>query len=209
MDTERKFTFITSWDDGSTHDLKLASILNEYGIPAIFYIPTNCELEHEDILNLHEEGFIIGAHTETHPKDMKLLSNERQYQEIKNNKEWLEDIIQEPVEDFAYPRGRYNGITIESAKRAGIKYCRTTVQGSIDHITDPYRILTSVHVFPSGIDPRKPDWFSDAMYLMLRAMQTNGCFHLWGHSAEIEKYNLWQELEKFFKVLEEYEHLRT
>lgn len=28
-----------------------------------------------------------------------------------------------------------------------------------------------------------------------------GCFHLWGHSWEIEKYSLWKSLENLFKIL--------
>jgi peptidoglycan-N-acetylglucosamine deacetylase len=28
-----------------------------------------------------------------------------------------------------------------------------------------------------------------------------GCFHLWGHSWEIEKNNLWADLEIFFKTM--------
>ena len=31
--------------------------------------------------------------------------------------------------------------------------------------------------------------------------QSCGCFHLWGHSWELEEYNLWQKLEAIFKII--------
>lgn len=37
---------------------------------------------------------------------------------------------------------------------------------------------------------------------MLEYFFTKGeVFHIWGHSWEIEKFNMWQELEEFFKIL--------
>ena len=35
------------------------------------------------------------------------------------------------------------------------------------------------------------------------AKEKDGVFHIFGHSWEIEKYNLWNELESFFKYIYE------
>jgi len=83
--------FITSWDDGSIFDMRLSELLRKYKIPAIFYIHNNCQLPPQRIKQLHEQGFIIGGHTVNHPSDMKLLTPEMQYSEIRGNKEWLEE----------------------------------------------------------------------------------------------------------------------
>jgi len=37
--------------------------------------------------------------------------------------------------------------------------------------------------------------------IMNRILTSGGIFHLWGHSWEIEKYGLWNELEKVLQML--------
>jgi hypothetical protein len=32
-------------------------------------------------------------------------------------------------------------------------------------------------------------------------LENGGCFHLWGHSWEIEKHGLWTRLEDIFKII--------
>lgn len=190
---------MTSWDDGSRYDVRLSNLLLKYKIPAVFFIPSNCELNQYQILQLRSKGFEIGGHTATHPQDMKLLDDDMQLWEIKTNKEWLEEILNEPVTRFCYPRGKYNDITVEKVKEAGYTYARTTVQGNTRPIIDPFRVKTSVHVYPENAHKKKPDWFSKSLTLLERA-EEGDVFHLWGHSWEIERFNLWDELESFFKV---------
>ena len=37
---KKKLKIRSSWDDGKKSDLRLADLLKEYKIPAVFYIPT-------------------------------------------------------------------------------------------------------------------------------------------------------------------------
>ena len=38
-------------------------------------------------------------------------------------------------------------------------------------------------------------------YYLKEIEKNGGCFHLWGHSWELEEYNLWGVLEDIFKLL--------
>ena len=62
----------------------------------------------------------IGSHTVTHP-DLTKLSVTNIDSELINSKNYLENIINKPVEYFAYPYGNYNGIVVENVKKAGYR----------------------------------------------------------------------------------------
>ena len=193
---------VTSWDDGSFYDLRLSDLLLKYKIPAIFYIPTfwtQRDLRDEDIVELKQKGFEIGGHTVTHPIDMKTLTYDQQLREIAKNKIWLEELIGEQIKSFAYPRGRYDETTILAVKEVGFENARTTAIGNFVLPDDPYRIRTTVHVYPETPKYNKPDWLKEAY----RLFQYGDYFHLWGHSWEIEKFKLWDQLESFLKHIYE------
>jgi hypothetical protein len=47
-------------------------------------------------------------------------------------------------------------------------------------------------------------WLALAKYLYEHAKETNQeFFHLYGHSREVEKYEMWEELEEFLKFTKE------
>ena len=203
----KEFEFITSWDDGRSEDLRLAKLLLKYQIPAIFYIPSNTELAYGDITALYQQGFQIGGHTSSHPEDMKVLSDSEQFMEIMANKRYLEGILnligEVDITSFCYPSGKYNDITIECLKKAGFKEARTTKILRTDKAEDPFRIATTVHVYPNKKEYKDESWAEVAKNLYDEAKDKKGYFHLWGHSWEIEKFKLWEELETFFKYVKE------
>ncbi|MBT7493810.1 MAG: hypothetical protein HN666_01070, partial [Candidatus Peribacter sp.] len=69
------------------------------------------------------------------------------------------------------------------------------------HPLDPYgplrvrrRILKQLGVAPKF----QKSWLDLAIHLFDLGKETNqSVFHLWGHSHEIEKYGMWEDLEKF------------
>ena len=199
---------ITSWDDGSLQDLKMAQLLKKYELPAIFFIPTVCELSEKQIKELSED-FEIGGHTTTHPHDLKRLSDKDVYNEIKDNKDWLEGIIGKNVAWFCYPRGRYTDNTIVQIKMAGFKYARTTNIGHIGH-SEHYRVHTAVHVHPNRKEFIGQSFFQYALKQYRMAISNdNSYYHIWGHSWEVEKYDLWEDLERLFKLMYEYRNKRS
>lgn len=195
--------FQTSWDDGTKHDLRLARLLKQYDIPAIFYIPALCELENDEVEQISNMRFEIGSHTYSHPSDLKKLNEHQLDFEISEGKDWLEYILGKEITKFAYPKGKYNEDTIKVLKKHGITEARTTVTGNTEHPDelDLYRVKTSVHCYPETPKFNKPNWYTEAVKLYKEAKNSNGYFHLWGHSAELVKFDLFPELEKFFKYI--------
>ena len=193
----------TSFDDGSKLDIKTAQLLLEYKLPGIFFIPNQSprtDIKPEEIRYLAEAGFEIGGHTKTHPADMKLLSFEKQTDEISYNRGWLQGLTGQSVDWFSYPRGRWNEDTIKAVIMAGFKFARTTVVGHIQEQTDYYQLMTSAHIYQRQ-EYNGVDWLEYAKNLFLEAKKINGVFHLFGHSWEVEKFQNWQKLEELFKFI--------
>ena len=190
---------ITSWDDGRKQDMRLAKLLLKYKIPAIFFISGDTELDKDQIREL-AKSFRIGGHTKTHPQDMKALDDDELKYVIQRNKEDLERIIQRDITDFAYPKGRYDERVIEAVKEAGFKTARTIVIGYTVAKLGPYRLPTTAHVYPHKKEYGDEGWAKYAW----RLMAEGGDFmHIWGHSWEIDKFGMWEELETFFAFVRE------
>lgn len=191
---KQKIKIITSsWDDGTDMDIRLSQLLLEYQIPATFYIPTNCQLSPIEIKEL-ARNFGIGGHTASHPEDIKKLNDKDAYWEIASNKEWLQEMIGRQIKYFAYPSGRYDDRIVKLVKKADYKFARTTNIGNCRMPADNLRIDTTMHIHP------KNDWFIFCSEILSDPLCEY--FHIWGHSAEINKYNLWNSLEKLFQIMQ-------
>ncbi len=189
----------SSWDDGNVLDIYLASLLKTYGIPGVFYLPSNGGLEPEHIRRLDAIGFEIGGHTVNHPQDLKLLNDEHLQYEIGDNKHWLQSILDKEITKFCYPRGRYDERVIEAVKQAGYESARTTTVLRIDNYF-PYETSTTIHVYQRA-EYEDISWFEVAKTYAKWASESQGLFHIWGHSWEIDRDNNWFELEKLFRWL--------
>jgi len=192
---------VTSWDDASHHDIRLAELLLKYNLPATFYVPNCCELSDEQIRWLDSKGFTIAGHTVNHPQDLKKLSHPDLAFEIESNKQYLEKIIGREITKFCYPRGRYNKQVIEAVKRAGYEEARITKLFRLLKSKEPFQTGTTIHIFQrpeyDGVD-----WFKVAKeYLEIARNTENSIFHIWGHSNEIHRDNNWEKLEELFKLL--------
>lgn len=192
---------VTSWDDGHKDDIRLAELLDKYNIPAIFYLNNNSELSQGEIKELSKR-FEIGGHTVSHPSDMKLLSDGAIEFEVLENKHWLEFLIGKSIKSFCYPRGRYDDRVVDAVKRAGYKEARTTVVMKTSLPRDKYRIATSAHVFQRPEYSGVP-WLTVALEQLdqAEAKGDNGYYHLWGHSWEITRDGLWEDLESLLKTI--------
>ena len=107
------FVVTTSWDDGCPGDLRIAERLATLGLKGTFYIPRQSpggpRMTEAQIRELAGyPGVEIGSHTLTHP-DLDRLDADRFRVEVEGGKQWLEDLIGEPVSSFCYPRGKFTG----------------------------------------------------------------------------------------------------
>ena len=120
-----KFTVIT-FDDGLSNGRTVACpILQRYGMTATFFITTACVsddrrppgvegmhnvrdvdmLSWQDLREMADEGFEIGAHSHTHVR-ISRQSPRRAREEIFLPKAMLEQELGRPICSFAYPKGR-------------------------------------------------------------------------------------------------------
>jgi peptidoglycan/xylan/chitin deacetylase (PgdA/CDA1 family) len=83
----------------------------------------------EEVCKLAQGGLVeIGSHTVTHPR-LVSQSLESQKTELRNSKEWLEDVCGRPVVSFSYPFGgskHYTRETVGAVSEAGyLRACTT------------------------------------------------------------------------------------
>ena len=219
-----KAIITTSWDDGHPTDLRLAELLNKYGISATFYIPIfNEERDCMSPQQINElaQVFDIGGHTCNHVNLTKISLTEV-IKEITECKKLLEDIISKEISIFAYPWGMFNHQVIDCVEKAGFIGGRTT-RSLTRRIQDPYTIDTTVnatnwwfapyikHSFLSK-DPAFfffmlrnglffKDWHLLAMETLDFVIRNGGVWHLWGHSWEIDQNSDWERLEKVLQKI--------
>lgn len=209
-----KIRIVFSVDDGSQYDLELADLLLKYNIPAVFYIPQDCELTEGQIQALSGMGtcifckdrkrlFDIGCHTLTHPQDLKKLTDKELWNEIKGAKDWLEKLIERLVTKFAYPRGRFDERVKNMVKKAGFKEARTTKVLSIDFPDDPFETNTTIHIHPDRKEYNEKSWNEIGFELFDKVIENGGRFEIWGHGWEIEKYNMWEFVEDFLAYMDD------
>ena len=150
-----KFVAVTL-DDGYANNYEIAyPIFKKYNVPFCIYV---CEqmikgerkedsIEHYRFLSIDQLQALakeplctIGGHTRSHVR-LTQLSAEQQEKEIIGCKEWLEKLLDCPIEDYAYPYGDYNQDTLNIMKKIGVKRAVASWGGSV-RINTPERILT-------------------------------------------------------------------
>jgi peptidoglycan/xylan/chitin deacetylase (PgdA/CDA1 family) len=216
MDKVRIVT--TSWDDGDYADLKLAEILKARGIKGTFYVPIKYRqrpLGHSELRALASEGFEIGAHGYSH-KHLWGLPPGELAQEVGPCKRILEDVLGKEVEMFCYPRGRYDANTVRALQNSGYRGARTVRALATRPTFNPFEMPTTLQVFPhrpltylknaarawsfeslqSSLAQmaRLGSWRELAKALFDAMLENGGIWHLYGHSWEIEKLGLWNDL---------------
>jgi len=212
---------------GRLSDLLLRyKIKGTFYIPKKYSTEQIPEKDLQQIFKKHE----IGAHSMTHP-DLRTLGVKNLENETKESKRWLERILNTKIKMFCYPSGFYNTDAVFIVKKSNFIGARTTNLGSINSPLNPYLMNTTIQVYPFPfrklnkkkyylgklLQPyrqRAPglralgvptssmySWLSTAKATFDIALRNGEVFHLWGHSWEIEKYDMWDELEKFLKYI--------
>lgn len=176
-----------SVDDGCQDDLRLSDLAQKYGFDLIIYIPVEWRSlaydkgytpltydEAYSLAKMHE----IGSHTVTHRHLTNLPVDEAE-REIEESKAMLEQLFNTEVTKFAAPRGYTNDLLTEFTMRFYEKQRLTKAKDL-------------VHIHPeSGANDNKP--WQDCITVDTK--------ELWCHSWELNKYNLWGELEAWLKSI--------
>ena len=211
-----------SWDDGAIEDMKLLDLSLKYSIPGIFFIPaTNPErsvISKEDIKSIAINNFEIGAHTFSHAYLTK-IPLEKAEEEMAIGKAYLEQFLGKEVSHFCFPGGKFNPKLVE-VSRQYFKSARTADTGSISH-DNSFLIKPTFHFYNrgkkslifNGIKNSFPisllaiknilssDYFEIIKKIIEDLSNSNDIAYvmIWGHSWEIEKYELWGKLEDLFQ----------
>lgn len=232
----KPFWITTSWDDGHALDQRIADYLTAFHLTGTFYVARDYQadrLSEPQIAALaaqHE----IGAHTISHP-DLTTLNTSTLQWELSESRRWLESIVHTPVTSFCYPRGHYNDTVRQAVAAAGYEMARTTEAYRLEQPSDRFCVPTTIHVYPFPLRPvnslrartepirrsipaalrlKLPigvlrNWSSLALSLLDRAAELGGVWHLWGHSWEIERYQMWSELERVLSIAATYPQARA
>lgn len=217
---------ILSWDDGHPSDKRLAELLLKYKLKATFFVPAkNSEgmpVMSKNDLRTIDRDFEIGSHTLNHVY-LKGLPRLKQQEEINGGKNFLEDILGHEIPGFCYPGGKFDEITLSCLKVANVKYARTIKNFVFSKQNNYLEIATSFQFYPHkkrvliGNLIKKDLTFERIKFAseLLRYFGSNAnwnmisdhlkdkqtTLHVWGHSWELDKLNLWPELEIFLKNL--------
>jgi peptidoglycan/xylan/chitin deacetylase (PgdA/CDA1 family) len=211
----------TSWDDGHPSDLRVAELLEKHGLRGTFYVPCiNSEgrpvMRPTEIAELGQR-FEIGGHTQDHISLTDTGSHLAAAQ-IAANKHRLEDLLGREVCGFAYVRGRHNRTVRGLVAKAGYRYARTIRNLMSTPGLDRFRVPTTAQFFGHSASTYFRNYMSGGPTLRRSAVlatvlinaglaarhfgaaevcaRSGGYFHLWGHSWELDEYDLWDELDR-------------
>ena len=156
--TDDKLVAVT-FDDGSETDLLFAApLLKQLGFGATFYVTTRFleqpgYLSHAQLRELRALGFEIGCHSMTHAY-LTDLDSDGLHREIAEAKTQLEQILDERIEHFSCPGGRYDRRVAQVAAQAGYRTVATSQILANSMSTDRFALgrvavmrSTSLHAF--------------------------------------------------------------
>jgi peptidoglycan-N-acetylglucosamine deacetylase len=225
-DTQKLAIVTTSWDDGHPLDERVAEILDAYGIRGTFYVPLRYaqipRMKTEQLRQLQRMGMEIGSHTLTHPQ-LTGLDRGQILHELTESKHKLEDMLGDAVTAFCYPEGKFNQTARSCVIEAGYQLARTTLAFHPEMGIDPFLMPVSFQFFPHSRTVHAKhalkesnlsglvNWYRfwglqrNLVYLAEAALdyivQHGGMLHIWGHSWELEEYNLWDSFRAVVKLI--------
>lgn len=178
----------------------------------------------------------IGAHTLNH-FNLKEINEFSAREEIGNSKRWLEKLIKKPIKMFSFPYGATDERIVKMVKENGFIGARTTevfktniensfLMGTTLHFLSFFprnkecKFIEKLKIFRQRIigNYKAIQKFKlpvNSLFglnvlaenIFNQTLKEGGVFHIWGHAWEIEKYNLWDDLEKIFKLISKHKNI--
>jgi peptidoglycan/xylan/chitin deacetylase (PgdA/CDA1 family) len=207
-------------DDGHPTDFRSADLLSHFDLKATFYIPKqNPERAVMDETQIREisNHFELGGHT-VHHKSLKQMDDQTAFSEIKNGKDWLEDVIGKYVTAFCYPQGKFNSRTPQLIRKAGFAGARTCMFNLTAFPRDPYLWGLSTHAYSHTVrihfqhallernyqgalnffrvSRLATNWTQHFLSVLNHVEENGGIAHLYFHSWEIEQTKQWDQLKE-------------
>lgn len=198
-----------SYDDCTEQDIRLCSLMKQYGIAGTFNINTGSYVEEGHVFEpgrIHrrmtrsrttevfgnEPLFEVATHSATHPFLNKLPAAHATW-DVLTDRRNIEEQFGTVCRGHAYPYGAYNEQVVNCLRACGIVYARTVK--STEKFTFPEDFL-QWHPTCHHDDPR----LMELTEAFLKPNEKEGrLFYLWGHSFEFEEKDNWHMIEDFFK----------
>jgi peptidoglycan-N-acetylglucosamine deacetylase len=223
---EQPLLVTTSWDDGHPSDLRVADLLEKHGLRGTFYVPcTNSEgrpvMRSSEIVDVARR-FEIGGHTQSHVS-LTGIAPHLAANQIRANKDRLENLLGQEVRGFAYVRGHHNRVVRDLVDQAGYHYARTIKNLMSTLGPDRLQLPTTTQFFSHSVSTYVRNYVSGGPTLQRTSIlaavlsdgelatrlsraaracaHSGGFFHLWGHSWELDEFGLWTELDRLLGQL--------
>lgn len=128
QDNKLSISFDAAW--GADKTTEIMDVCDSYGIKATFFLVGFwVEKYPEKVKEIHNRGFEIGIHSNTHP-DMTKLTKEQIRQELSTNIQLISDLTGEQPKLFRPPYGYYNNTLIEVCDELGL----SCIEWSVDSL---------------------------------------------------------------------------
>lgn len=130
-----------TFDDGFRGLYENFSYFSEHRIPVkVFliaeYLGGKNYLSKEEVSELLKTGLVtIGSHTLTH-RNLDELTEDEMVMELQESKRRLEDMFGIQIDEFCYPRGRFNPKVSEIARKSGYRLQYSCLPGSFSKSED-------------------------------------------------------------------------
>lgn len=206
---------IFSFDDGDLADKKMITLLNKYNLSGTIFL--NSGLFHEEqkmdfqeyVELLKDNNHYIGSHTSNH-KSLWTLPKEEYILEISNDKKRLEEIFNREIDMFCYPgttahKEQYTDESVSFLEEMGFTSARLVETQDEFYKNDDFLLWK-----PNGHFKPGSDWegSKDIKKLLVEFIESkdprDDLFHFWTHSWELDKKEMWDELEEIFKLIKEH-----
>ena len=204
-----------SFDDGTTQDVRLINLLNQYNLKATFNLNSGLLgqkgllqrndqwISHYKIFPEHVKLLYkdheVAVHTVNH-KNLTQCDEEEIIHQVESDRLRLSELVGYDVVGMAYPCGGVNNddrVAEIIKNHTGVKYSRTiTTNDSFDLQDNLYRFNpTTCYVY-----------FDKLMELGKKFVElqtdTPKIFYIWGHAFDMDcGADYWYRLEEFFKLI--------
>ncbi len=106
-------------------------------------LPDDLMMSSDQLRAMRAAGMVIGAHTVNHPILLKLPA-EGMRQEIRRSRDTLQQLLDEPVDLFAYPNGKpgvdYDQAAVDIVRAEGFAAAFSTVWGAVSRQSDDFQL---------------------------------------------------------------------
>lgn len=126
---------LITFDDGFRGLYENFSYFREHHIPVkifliVEYLGGKNYLSKAEVFELLNTGLVtIGSHTLTH-RNLDELTEDEMVVELQESKRRLEEMFEVGIEEFCYPRGRFNPKVAEMARKSGYRLQYSCLPGS-------------------------------------------------------------------------------